>query len=80
MLRNSRNGVVVADVEPGSAADEKGLTSGDVIEMVDGRKVETAQDVRKRVAAASRKGKEHVMMLIKGRNGNRFVALKVKRG
>ncbi len=80
MLRNSRKGVVVADVEPGSPADEKGLTSGDVIEMVDGRKVETAQDVRKGVAAASRKGKEHVMMLVKGRNGNRFVALKMKRG
>lgn len=80
MLRDSTKGVVVADVEPGSPADEKGLAAGDVIKMVEGRKVTSAQDVRKGVAAANRKGKEHVMMLVKGPNGNRFVAVKMKRG
>lgn len=80
MLRNSKEGVVVAGVEPGSAAAEKGLTSGDIIEKVDGRRVKTAKDVRQVVVAATKKDKRHVLMLVKGRNGNRFVAFKVKRG
>ncbi len=79
MLKDGRNGVVVAGVEPGSPAAEKGLKDGDIITRANGREVKTAKDVRDAVASAKNDGKSHVRFLIKGQNGNRFVALKMKR-
>jgi len=79
MLKDSSDGVVIAEVEPGSSAEEKGLQNGDVIARVNGQDVKTAKDVRDAVASADSDGKEFVRLLIKGQNGNRFVALKMKR-
>src|SRR5581483_7225716 len=45
-VRTGANGVVVADVQSGSAADAAGLTAGDVIVEVDGRSVTTAARLR----------------------------------
>jgi Do/DeqQ family serine protease len=39
------DGVIVADVEPGSAADEAGLRRGDLILQADGREVRSPADV-----------------------------------
>lgn len=79
MLKNGKDGVVIAGVEPGSPAAEKGLENGDVIERVNGQDVKTAKDVRDAVTSANTDGKEYIRLLIKGQNGNRFVALKMKR-
>ncbi len=80
MIQNSEKGVVVAGVQPGSPADEKGMKTGDIIKKVDGRQVKMTKDVRQAVVEATREGKDHILMLIEGQNGNHFVAVKVKRG
>jgi len=79
MLKDGRDGVVVAGVEPGSPAAEKGMQNGDIITRANGREVKSAKDVRDAVASAKSDGKSHIRFLIKGQNGSRFVALKMKR-
>lgn len=80
MLRNSDRGVVVAGVEPGSPAEEKGLATGDVIASVDNREVKSAKEVQQAVRVAKNNGKSLVLMLVKNRDGSRYVALKMRRG
>ena len=80
MIQNSEKGVVVAGVQPGSPAAEKGMETGDIIKKVDGRQVKMAKDVRQAVVEATKEGKDHILMLVEGENGSHFVAVKVKRG
>jgi serine protease Do len=47
---DSRNGVLIGDVEPDSAAAKAGLRSGDIITKYDGQPVARADDLRMRVA------------------------------
>lgn len=79
VLQTTDKGVVIANVVPGSMAAEKGLASGDVIEQVAGKNVRTADDVRRAVTEASGKGKDRILLLVKGASGKRFVALKFSR-
>ena len=80
MIQNSEKGVVVAGVESGSPAAEKGIKTGDIIKNVNGRQVKTAKDVRQAVVEANQDGKDKILMLVEGHNGNHFVVVKVKRG
>ena len=77
MLKDSDKGVVIAQVVAGSPAADKGLRPGDVIAKVDGTEVKTAQEVVKAVKDSRNKGKSRVLMLLKTKDGNRFVALKL---
>lgn len=78
-LQNSEEGVVVADVEPDSAAAEKGLAKGDIIARVNRNVVETAKDVVNAISKAKEKGKDRILMLVKSQNGNRFIVLNLNR-
>lgn len=49
-------GVVVAAVEPGSAADEAGIRPGDVIRAIGSEAVASPEDVRRAVQSASKEG------------------------
>ena len=69
-------GVTVMDVEPGSAAAEQGVKSGDTILEVAGAEVQTPADVKNALKTA--KGK--VLMLVKTGDDQRFVALPVAKG
>ncbi len=73
MLKETEQGVVVAQVMPGTPAAKKGLRSGDVIARVSGKIVKSAADVQKAVKAANG---ERVLMLVKNKRGARFVAIK----
>jgi serine protease Do len=73
-------GVVVTDVDPESAAAERGLTAGDIIAAVNDMDVKSASDVSKAVDAASAKGRKSVLLRVDGENGSRFVALPVGKG
>jgi serine protease Do len=48
----SKGGVVVAAVEPGSLAEDIGLTKGDVIVAINRQPVSSATDVRNMVQSA----------------------------
>jgi serine protease Do len=67
-------GVVVAAVEPGSAADEAGMRRGDVILEVDRKGVRNVDDYRKAIAGA-RKGRG-VLFLVRRGESTIFLALK----
>ena len=72
--RHGQSGVVISDIEPGSAAEEAGLEPGDVILEAAGKKVDSPAAV----AAASRdaaKGKG-LLLKVKNQAGTRFVVVK----
>ncbi len=69
-------GVQITAVEPGSAAEERGLKQGDVILEVAGKEVNGVADV----SAAMKDGKKRVLMLVRSGEGQRFVAVPVGQG
>lgn len=69
-------GVIVTDVQSGSAAEEAGLEPGDVIEEVGGRGVSTADEFRSQIRAAQSGGRHAVLLVNRGGN-TQFVPLRV---
>ncbi len=69
-------GVQITAVEPGSAAEERGLKQGDVILEVAGQQVNGVGDVSNAVKG----GKKRVLMLVRSGDGQRFVTVPVNRG
>jgi serine protease Do len=67
------SGVVVTRVEPGSAADEAQIRTGDVIREVDRKPVRTAQEFTQLVAKA--KPKQGILLLVQRGEGSLFVAV-----
>lgn len=70
-------GVTVVEVAPDSAAAERGLKAGDTILEVAGAEVNHPSDVRNALKANDKK---RVLMLVKSRDGQRFIALPTARG
>jgi serine protease Do len=67
-------GVVVTDVEAGSAADESGIRRGDVILQIDRKPIRSVEEYRKSIAGI-RKGKG-VLFLVRRGESTLFLALK----
>jgi serine protease Do len=67
-------GVVVTDVEGGSAADESGIRRGDVILQIDRKPIRSVEEYRKSIAGI-RKGKG-VLFLVRRGESTLFLALK----
>lgn len=79
-LSEEAAGVVITDVEPNSAAAEKGLARGDVIEEIDMRRVESPGDVTDQVAQAREKGRKNVLLFIDRDQGKLFVPVPLTAG
>ncbi|WP_181700729.1 Do family serine endopeptidase [Chthonobacter albigriseus] len=76
-LPSDLSGALVMTVEPGSAADEKGLRAGDVILKVAGKTVATPADAKRLLTEAKQAGKPVLLQI--SREGNvRFVAVAPK--
>jgi serine protease Do len=60
-------GVVVAQVNKGSAADKAGILPGDVVTEFNGKRVEDVNDLRNRVAATAPGTKASVVVIRKGK-------------
>ncbi|WP_374448596.1 DegQ family serine endoprotease [Stella sp.] len=71
----SVRGVLVAGVDPDSAAADKGIRPGDVIVKVGGRTVATPDEVAERVAAAQGERRKSILLLVNRQGSERFVAL-----
>src|SRR6202007_707031 len=66
-----KDGVVVTEVDPKSAADERGFKEGDVILEVGGKSVASADDVRDAITAARTDNKNSVLMRVKSGGSSR---------
>jgi serine protease Do len=75
-----KDGVVVTEVDPKSAAAERGFKEGDVILEVAGKNVTSAGDVRDAITSARNDNKNSVLMRIKSGGSSRFVALPLAKG
>src|SRR3954464_13064193 len=75
-----KDGVVVTEVDPKSAAAERGFKEGDVILEVGGKSVTNAGDVREALEAARGDNKNSVLMRVKSGGSSRFVAVPIAKG
>jgi serine protease Do len=75
-----KDGVVVTEVDPKSAAAERGFKEGDVILEVAGKSVTSATDVREAIATARNDNKNSVLMRVKSGGSSRFVAVPLAKG
>ncbi len=73
-------GVVVTDVDPDSAAAERGIQPGDVIVTVNAKAVGNPDEVSGAVAEAAKSGRKAVLFQISRGEESRFVALPVQQG
>lgn len=75
-----KEGVVVTEVDPKSAAAERGFKEGDVILEVGGKSVSTAGEVRDAITTARDDHKNSVLMRVKSGGQSRFVAVPIAKG
>jgi serine protease Do len=75
-----KDGVVVTEVDPKSAAAERGFKEGDVILEVAGKNVTNVGDVREAINAARTDNKNSVLMRVKSGGSSRFVAVPLAKG
>jgi serine protease Do len=75
-----KDGVVVTEVDPKSAAAERGFKEGDVILEVAGKTVANADEVRDVINAARTDNKNSVLMRVKSGTSSRFVAVPLAKG
>jgi serine protease Do len=77
-IKDGLKGVVVTAVDPGSAAAERGLRAGDVIEEVNHQAVEHPGDVARAIDSAKTDSKKPALLLVSNGEGEvRFVAVPV---
>ena len=77
-IKDSVKGVIVTSVEPGSAAADRGLHPGDVIEEVNHQAVERPGDVAKAIESAKSDSKKPALLLVANGEGVvRFIAVPV---
>ena len=75
-----KEGVVVTEIERGSAAAERGFKEGDVILEVGGKTVNSAGDVRDAIQSARSESKNTVLVRVRSGATSRFVAVPLGRG
>ncbi len=73
-----KDGVVIAEVEAGSDAAEKGLKAGDIILEVSGQMVAQPDDVVSGVKKAQEMKRSAVLLHVKSGDQKRFVAVQLK--
>jgi serine protease Do len=74
-LERGRDGVTITDVDPNSAAADRGLQAGDVILEASGKAVERPTEVAQAFDAARADGRKSVLLRVKSGDNVRFVAL-----
>ena len=67
------HGALVTNVQPGSPADAAGIREGDVILEVGHKKVESAEEVKDRIAGSDDKGP--ILLLVQRDRGKIYIAL-----
>jgi serine protease Do len=74
-LERGKDGVTITDVDPNSAAADRGLQQGDVILEASGKSVEQPAEVAQAFDAARTDGRKSVLLRVKSGDNVRFIAL-----
>ncbi|MEM1419928.1 MAG: DegQ family serine endoprotease [Pseudomonadota bacterium] len=72
-------GVLIAEVDPASAASERGIRAGDVLVEVGQKEVESPADASEQIAIAEEAGKKSVLLMINRQGALRFVAVEFEK-
>jgi serine protease Do len=75
-----KRGVVVTDVDPKSAAAERGFKEGDVILEVAGKSVANPSDVRDAIKTAHADNRNNVLMRVRSGDAFHYVAVPLGNG
>jgi serine protease Do len=75
-----KKGVVVTEVDPKSAAADRGFKKGDVILEVAGKSVATPSDVREAIEAAGTDKKNSVLMRLRSGEASHYVTVPLANG
>ena len=70
----------MSSVDQNSEAADKGFRPGDVIVGIGNKNVRNPADIEQGVAEARKAGRETVLLLVAGDQGQHYVALKVAKG
>tara|TARA_R100001129_G_scaffold154698_4_gene117507 strand:+ start:219 stop:1769 length:1551 start_codon:yes stop_codon:yes gene_type:complete len=73
-------GLVITDVDPDSAASERGLRAGDVILSVNNQDVTDAKQMTQVIDKAAKDGRKAALFQVENDNRSRFVALPIDQG
>jgi serine protease Do len=68
-------GVVITRVDPGSAADEVGLSEGDVVVAIDKHPVKTPQEAAEKLKDAATSAKKSALLLLNRRGVTQYVGV-----
>jgi serine protease Do len=79
-VARAADGVVVTSVDPGGAAAELGIESGDVILQAADKKVAAAIDLRNAIESAQKAGKHTMLMRVKSADGIKFITVPIGGG
>ncbi len=74
----SKEGVAVSAVDPNSKAADQGLKRGDIIIEVNGKAVSSPDEVADGIRDAREKGRKNVLLQVRSRDQQRFLALPVE--
>jgi serine protease Do len=77
-LPGNVHGAVIANVQPGSPADNAGVSKGDVIVQVNRRNVQDANDVRRELGSVAQG--QDALLLVYTRGGSSFVVMHSSEG
>jgi S1-C subfamily serine protease len=71
-------GVVITEVESGSAAEDAGLEPNDIVEEVNRKPVRSASGFTEQLNAAKNAGKQHAVLLVRRGNRTSYVPVRLK--
>ncbi len=74
----AKEGVAVSSVDPNSRAADQGLKRGDIIVEVNGKTVSSPDDVVDSIKDAREKGRKNVLLQVRSRDQQRFLALPIE--
>ncbi len=79
-LKPDQRGVVVVEVAPNSPAAERELRPGDVVVEVQQERVNSPEELQRRLAQLRQQNRASVLLLVESQQGQRFVPLRLRGG
>ncbi|CAA9252108.1 MAG: HtrA protease/chaperone protein [uncultured Acetobacteraceae bacterium] len=79
-LKSDQRGVVIVEVAPNSPAAERELRPGDVVVEVQQERVNSPEELQRRLAQLRQQNRATVLLLVESQQGQRFVPLRLRGG